>query len=376
MKKLSLAAILAAGAITLAACGASEASSSETPETGLAEGGTIAIDRGPLEIGEPGQVTVVDFNGDVVTVQQNPTTVAIYDFGILDMLYSVGFENTGIETLILPQVDSLPEVLSYFRDTDDVTVISGGSLFYIDWDVLDLVVPETVIFGGRAFGMNAAGDRLPADEAQEFRAATEARYTETSFLRLGVNNQVASTLEDMERNVNVLSAIFPGIADALEAEMEEIRQGMAAINEVVSESGYTAIFAMMLTSDRMSLFMPNSRFGMIYNEFGFAAAGEELPEWTDQHGFEARTEFILELNPDVIFLLDRSEYGDSLAADSYGPAVQAFINDPIIGLTNAYENDHIYYNLGPAEWYTITGGFTSARRMISDVNQFVESLEQ
>ncbi|MCL2532145.1 MAG: hypothetical protein FWE40_08310 [Oscillospiraceae bacterium] len=61
-------------------------------------------------------IEVTDFNDLTVTLRQNPSVVAIYDNGILDMLYNVGFENTGIETLIIPDPAGLPDILSWYRE--------------------------------------------------------------------------------------------------------------------------------------------------------------------------------------------------------------------------------------------------------------------
>ena len=358
MKKLPFISLLAVAVLTLSACGAASPTD-----------GTSAT----VNTEEVNFVEIVDFNGDTVTVRQNPTVVAIYDFSILDILYSIGFERTGIETLIVPTRETLPDGLSWFRDNGgDVQIISGGTLFYVDWDVLDLVDPQLVVLGGRSFGMNAAGDRLSAEDTDQFRSETMDRYTDTAFIRLGPNNQVADILNDMARNVEVLSAIFPDLADDLNAELVNLKAEIDAIHEVVSATDYTALFIMMVDATRMSIFLPESRFGMIYDEFGFTAAGDALPEWTDQHGFETRTEFILELDPDVIFVLDRS----NLAEDVHGPAAETFLNDPIIAQTSAFQNGHIYYNLGPAAWYTLNGGFTSMRRMIADVNQFIANISE
>ncbi|MCL1935500.1 MAG: ABC transporter substrate-binding protein [Defluviitaleaceae bacterium] len=371
MNKLTSTILASLSLLIFAGC-AGSGNNTTTPTTQPTTGSTVV---------EPAQVTVepiapevtfvtiTDFNGNVVDVPQNPTTVAIYDFGILDMLYTIGFERTGIETLILPNPDGLPDILSYFRDgNSNVNVINGGTLFYIDWDVLDIVTPEVVIKGVRSFGMNAAGDRLNAEDREAFTNSTLERYSDTAFFTLSINTNDSDILNDMRRNAYVLAQIFPGIGDDLNAEIEKIEADMRAIAEVTSNSDMRAIFVMMTQPTTLSVFLEDSRFDFMYEEFGFNSIEMDLTTFTDQHGFDARAEFLLEHNPDIIFLLDRTEPETGL-----GAATENFLNDPIIQRTNAFINGHIYSELPMAEWYTVVGGFQAARRMIADVNRFIEA---
>ena len=317
-------------------------------------------------------VTITDFNGNVVQVRQNPSVVAIYDWGVLDMMYTIGMEQFGIETLIVPNPDGIPSVLAGVRNIPGLQVINGGTLFYVDWDVLDLVTPELVILGARSFGMNAAGDRLSAEDNEAFRADTEARYADTQFIRLTINAQQSDLLGDMRRNAASIAQIWPGVAGQLNAEIAEIEAGMAYVNAAASASGKTAVFLMMTTPTNLSLFLDGSRMGMVFDEFGFnpAYTAEDIGLFSDQHGFESRAEFVLALNPDIIFLLDRNEMNDNIPESA---GFDALMGDPIIQRTNAFAEGHIYA-LYPQEWYTVVGGFGSARQMIACTMRFVENI--
>lgn len=322
-------------------------------------------------------IEVTDFNDLAVTLRQNPSVVAIYDNGILDMLYNVGFENTGIETLIIPDPAGLPDILSWYREqyelrgAGEITVINGGTLFYVDWDVLDIVTPELVILGARSFGMNAAGDRLSPEDNQQFRDETEARYANTTFMRLTINVQQANLLNDMRFNANALSQIWPDTAPRFAALITEIEAEMNEIAAITSASDLEAVFVMMTTADSFSVFLANSRKGFLFDEFGFNPLELEMTGFQDQHGMDARAEFLLASNPDVIFLLDRTD-----PETGNGAGAQAFMNDPMIQRTAAHENGHIYAGLPMAEWYTVVGGISSARRMIADVNRFIANNAQ
>lgn len=310
-------------------------------------------------------VTIVDFDGESIEVQTNPSVVAIYDFGVLDILYNVGFEKTGIETLIIPNsTGGIPESLSYFDGADFVH--NGGSLFYVDHDVLDLIEPELVILGSRAFGMNAAGDRLDDDDRNAFRDETLARYEDTTWIRLGSGREI-NLVEDMKVSAEALALIFPDLADDIQTELASILAGIEEVNELASTSDATAIFVMMMDATSMSVFNPGSRFNMLYEEFGFTAADpDDTLEFTDQHGYDVRAEYLLSVDPDVIFVLDRS---NNMIGP--GPAFDNILEDPIIAQTSAAQNGNII-PLDPTSWYTITGGFGAARQMIDDLMIYLE----
>ncbi|MCL2195081.1 MAG: ABC transporter substrate-binding protein [Oscillospiraceae bacterium] len=358
-----LALVLIAGVIALfVACGGANDNDPQTQDPTVPA--AVARTRDVIE--------VTDFNDLTVELRQNPSVVAIYDNGILDMLYNVGFENTGIETLIIPNPAGLPDILSWYREqyelrgAGEINVINGGTLFYVDWDVLDIVTPELVILGARSFGMNAAGDRLSPEDNAQFRADTEERYADTTFIRLTIHVQEADLLNDMRFNANVLGQIWPDTAPLFASLINEVETEMAEIAAITSASDMEAVFVMMTTPDSFSVFLANSRKGFFFDEFGFNPLELDIAALTDQHGMDARAEFLLAHNPDVIFLLDRTE-----PETGNGAGAQAFMNDPMIQRTAAYENGHIYAGLPMAEWYTVVGGISSARRMIADVNRFI-----
>ncbi|KPU45200.1 putative ABC transporter solute-binding protein YclQ precursor [Oxobacter pfennigii] len=343
-----LTAMMALGALSLSGC-------NKAPET-------QAPEETPAET-----VTVTDSDGKEVTLNTNPTKVAIYDYSILDILYNGDFDKTGITQLIVPSKDSLPADLSFYKEAGDDKVISGGSLFYVDWDVLDLVQPELVITGGRAFGVGASGESLSKEEKEKYMTDTFARYPDASFMKLTTNASNSQLLKDIEHNITTLGQIFPSIKPELDAKLEKIKKDFADINAKAKSSGKKALFCMMVDQTTLSVFNPNSRFDMLYEDFGFTPVDDGAVAWTNQHGFDVRAEYVLEKNPDVIFLLDRS------ATVGTGAGAENFMNDPIIKQTQAAKNGDIYVLTGDA-WYTMTGGITAAERMVEDINQYISKL--
>ena len=73
---------------------------------------------------------------------------------------------------------------------------------------------------------------------------------------------------------------------------------------------------------------------LIHDVFGFKAADDKIESST--HGQNITFEYILETNPDVLFVIDRDAAigGEASAKDS--------IENDLVKKTTAYENDAIY----------------------------------
>lgn len=360
MKKVVGILVMVMVLFALTACGSSEQAAEPVAEVGTLEA--------PAEEAQQ-FVTVTYFDAagtpQDARVVKSPTSVAIFDWGILDILYTLGWENTGIETLIIP-TNALPFEINWFTSQD--FVITGGTLHYVNWDILDLVQPELVILGTRSFAHNAAGETTSPEVRAELRTEADEKYPDTAFIRLTQNSTRSNLLEDLEHNVYVLQQIFPQIADELQTYLDASVTALNDLREKVQDSEATALFV-MLWEDRMSIFLPDGRFHMVYNEFGFLPAAYDLPEWGDQHGFDARAEFILSVDPDVILLLDRTD----MDSPNGGVGVQNFMADSIIQSTTAAQEGHIYVLQGNP-WYTLLGGLGALDIMIANIMVFTSTL--
>ena len=363
--------LISATAITMAACATTPAApaSVEAPAPTPTETASVAeTTEGDAFVPQLVTVTYFDAAGNPhdASLMQMPASVAIFDWGILDILYTVGWEKTGIETLVIPATATLPDEIAWFEGQD--FVIRGGTLHYVNWDVLDLVQPELVVLGTRSFAHNAAGETTNADVRAELRAEAETMYPDITFIRLTQNSQRSDLLADIKHNVYVLQQIFPQIADELQAHLDVSLADLYYVRERIRDSGTNAL-VVMIWADRMSMFLPESRFHMIYDEFGFIPAVDEQPQWGDQHGFDARAEFILSVDPDVLLVIDRTD----MESPTGGVGLSNFMADSIIQSTSAAQNGHIYVLQGNA-WYTVTGGLGALDTMIANIMEYVYKL--
>lgn len=342
MKKLFLSAAAMLVALALSACG--EAQDFATPEN---------------------FISVTDLRGDIIeNVPVNPSVVAIYCLGVLDTLYRAGWENTGIELLIVPSKDTLPDQLRWFREQPNSTVVNGGTLHWVDWGVLDMARPQLIITGQRSFAMDHNETRLDADGIAALRAETEERYGGAAFVHLGQNTDI-SQVENVEAIAYVLAQIFPETANYLTATFESLDEQIAEVRAGVVASEATAMVVTLHSPFEFSVDVGTGiRTNVVFNIFGFEnpAVAE-----TDTALFgmgDASTELILRINPDVIFILPHSALTDASAA------VNNFMSDSIIQITDAHANNNIFV-LQQAPWHTLTTGFTGMEAMINDVRQFL-----
>lgn len=333
-KKMVSAMLMVTMVLGMTACGGGEQKKEETKE----------------------MVTVTDANGKEVTVRVNPKRVAILEPSALDILNAAGMDKTGIEKLGVQQTEScLPDYLSEYMSDEYVNV---GSLFEADYDTLDLLNPELIIYGNR-FG---AWD----DNEGESLNKLKEHYPDADLLFYQVEGDTFGT--DIKRNCETLSAIFPGIKEEVTKQFEEVEDGFSQIKEAVA--GNDTLF-LMIGGGYITFYGPVGRFAMVHNEFGFTPA-DTSTEVTSHHGAEVNAEYVMTENPKVILLLNHDA---SIGEGESSSAEEDFLGNELIQKTDAYKNNDIYV-LDPTAWYINPGGITSTKQMIADLMPYVEKLQK
>lgn len=96
----------------------------------------------------------------------------------------------------------------------------------------------------------------------------------------------------------------------------------------------------------------DGRCSMICREAGFENIGADAEIDTATHGNEASFEFVVEKDPDYIFVLDR----DAAIQTEGAQLAQEIVENELVKGTRAYADGHIVYLSSPAVWYTAEGG--------------------
>ena len=263
-------------------------------------------------------------------VAVNPKKIAVFDLGILDILDFV-----GIEVGALPSA-SLPEYLSKF---DSSQYIKVGSMKEVDYDALSDYSPDLIIISGRL-----------ADAYEEL-----SEIAPTIFFQ----SPGATYFETLEENVNILQKVFPDKADAFNKELTNIKRNLANLSSEAVESGLNAL-VLLANDGSLSVYGAGSRYGVIHDGFDFVEADDTIVSST--HGQEASFEYIVEVNPDILFVVDRSA---AIGSDGATGAATLLDND-LVNSTKAATNNKIVY-LSSDVWYLVMGGFTGTNQMIDEV---------
>ncbi|MDE0583479.1 siderophore ABC transporter substrate-binding protein [Planococcus sp. A6] len=312
MKKWITAILILMMFAVLAACGAEEeATDSQTADAQTTE--TVKVTH---ELGE-------------TEVPKNPEKVVVFDFGILDTL-----DQLGVESVAGVAQGNIPTYLEQYEDTEKYENI--GTLKEADFEAIHAMDPDLIIISGRQAEMyNEFSDIAPT-------------------IHLGVDT--TDYMNSFTTNMETVGEIF-----GKEAEVEE---ELAAINEQIE-----GIKAKTATSDekglivlanegKVSAYGAASRFGIIHDVFGVKQADEGIEAST--HGQSITYEYILDTNPDMMFVVDRNAAvgNDASAKDS--------LENELVQKTNAYQNDKIIY-LDPDYWYLSGGGLQSVSEMVNAI---------
>ncbi|WP_191557248.1 siderophore ABC transporter substrate-binding protein [Metabacillus idriensis] len=307
MKKLLILALSLVLAVFAAACGSKEAE--ET--TASAEKEELTIKH---QLGE-------------TKVPKNPEKVVVFDFGTLDSMDKLGVEAAGV-----PQ-ENVPSYLSKYEDAKYENV---GGLKEPDFEKINEMEPDLIIISGRQ-----------QDSYEEM-----SKIAPTIFM--GVDT--TKYMESFKQNVTTLGEIF-GKEEEAEKEFAYVEESIKALKEKASAGDEKALIV-LANDGKVSAYGAGSRFGIIHDEFGFAAADEKIEVST--HGQSISFEYIVEKDPDYLFVIDR---GAVVGGES--SAKQVVEND-LVKNTKAYKNGKIIY-LDPDYWYLSGGGLESVAGMTEEV---------
>ncbi|MBJ7220549.1 siderophore ABC transporter substrate-binding protein [Brenneria sp. L3-3C-1] len=279
---------------------------------------------------ENAETITVEHAQGTTQVPLHPQKVVVFNPSTLDTMDALNIEVAGV-----PQSSTqLPEFLAKYRGSEYINV---GTLFEPDYEVLSSMKPDLIIAGGRA---TDAYDKLSA-------------ISPTISLDVDENQFMQSFSQRIEQ----LGTLF-GKEEEAKAQLADFKQQIAQTQAKAVNAGNALV--LMISGGKMSAYGPASRFGFIFDELGFTPA-TEFPQ-AGRHGNVVTSEFILSVNPEWLFVLDR----DSAIGQASGESARQVLDNPLIHKTNAWQNNHIVY-LDSASLY-IAGGLQSYKKLITDVD--------
>lgn len=255
-----------------------------------------------------------------------PQQVLVFDLASLDNLDALGVPVAGA-----PGGVTMPEYLRQYAA--DI-----GTVFEPDMEAVAAMAPDLIIVGGRSGPKHADLSRI-------------APSIDLTLPREGF----IAALRD---NLTLLGRVFEREEAAAE-QIAALDADIAALSAQAADAG--RVLVVLTTGGRMSTHGPGSRFGVLFEEFGFTPAVTGTD--TGTHGQSISHEFILETNPDWLFVVDRDA-----AIGRDGQAAQQFLDNELVRNTTAWERGQVVY-LDPLAWYLIGGGVQALRVGIDQLSQ-------
>ncbi|WP_319470503.1 ABC transporter substrate-binding protein [uncultured Trichococcus sp.] len=315
MKKWQKTIISLASIFTLAACGSQE-------------GAADAADSTTSAAETEATVTIEDARGSV-EVPKDPENVAVLDFGHLDTLIALGKEDavTGTATENMP---------AYLADTAD-QFENVGTLKEPNVEALANLAPELIIISNRLLDF--------AEQLEEIAPVVVLSVDYTDYWG------------SVQKNITTLGTIFDEEDAAEEAiatlngEIEAVQARTAGISEKA--------LTLLLNDGSMSAFSTGSRFGFIYDTLGFTPVDAAIEDST--HGQSVGYEGLLEINPQILFVVDRTA-----AIGTASDENAALLENDFVYQTDAYKNNKII-SLSSDLWYLSGGGIESVHLMVEEI---------
>lgn len=275
-----------------------------------------------------------ELDDEPVIVPKKPEKVVVFDIGALDTIAFLGEQSrvVGFPKTTVP---------NYLKEFEAEQYENLGSLKEPEFEKIHASKPDLIIISGRQMDLY--------DQFKEIAP--------TIYIDIDTHNY----LQSFENNARLIGEIF-GKQEQIEAELAKLEEEIEAIKEEVEDSEETALIVLG-TEGKISAYGPASRFGIIHDVFGVMPVDEHIEDST--HGQSITFEYILEMNPHIIYVIDRDS-----AIGMESSVKESFEND-IVQKTDAFKNNRIVYLDGEI-WYLAGGGLQSLHMMIEEIAKTFE----
>ena len=320
MKRITLAFLALFSIIALAACSSAE------------------------QVSTSQDITIQTSTGET-TVPSNPQKIVVLDYGVADSLRALGKEDAIVG---MPK-DSLPTYLKDLKDKKEITNV--GNLREVNLETVAELEPDLIILSSRT-----------QDQQAEFEKIAPAIYFETS---------TSDYLNSVKTNATELAKLFGDeVVKEAESKLADIDTLVQTAQDKNKDTQLTTL-TVLLNEGSMAGIAPDGRYSFIYKTLGFQPTNLKLEENTQgnqgrSHGSSLSLESVNQINPDIIFVVDRT-----LAIGGDDTQNSDILNNALIQETNAGKNKKII-TLTPDLWYLSGGGLESTKLMFEEVVAHLE----
>ena len=261
------------------------------------------------------EVTISHDQGQTV-IAKVPESVIVTDWAAFDNLDALGVKVAGVPASNAP---------GYLAGKVPADAIKVGSLQEPDIEGIAAAAPDLVIIGARSrTSYPTLSAIVPTIDASidnaDIVGGVEKRLTEYGQI-FGVESKAAELIASLNAKV---------------AEAKSAAEGKGTALVLVTNGG------------KLGIYGKESRVSWIYNTLGMPSVFDSSDD--RDHGGDAITfEYILETNPDWLFVIDRD------AGVGNEGAAEQLLDNELIHQTNAWKNGHVVYLEPQAAYVTMHG---------------------
>lgn len=264
-------------------------------------------------------------------LESNPERVVVIGLGPLDTIKAL-----GVEPVAVSSVSMFPDYLSQYREGD---FVSAGSLFEPNFETIYSQKPDLIVVGPRGAG----------------------KYKELSEIAPTIVYALDKKLgywEATQQEWRKLGKVFEK-ESFVEEKIAQVDKGFKQV-QTYNQTHNVDALTVMSAGGNITTFGAKSRFGAIYQDFGFAETVAGIKE--SRHGDLISYEFIREHNPSTLLVVDK----DILVNKGKSSTVKHDFENDLVMATKAYQNKKMAY-LDINAWYLSIGGMRATEQMLSDV---------
>lgn len=279
-----------------------------------------------------------------IEVPYNPKRIAILDMPALDIVDALGVGDRVVGSAKVT-IDYLTD---YNPDDSEGVIMNLGTVKTADLEKVAACEPEIIFIGGRLSSVY-----------KDLEAIAPVVYLAVDYEK--------GIVESTKENAKTIASIF-GKEEEVESMFTDFQPRIDALKTVLNGKN---VLLGMYNANALGLMDTASQLNLIANELGANNLSESVGEAEKAtHGEEASWETIITLNPEYMFILDRSTATG--AADEGVMSVKEVIENDLIKELDVYKNDKIVYFIEHANvWYTSTGGVQALDTMLADLEEAV-----
>ena len=340
MKKILALVMALAMVFCMAACG----NSANNETTGNNESNVSNETTTGNDETKPETITIQALNANKemadIEVPYDPQRIAILDMPALDIVDALGVGDRIVGSAKV----TIEYLTDYNPDDSNGAILNLGTVKTADLEKVAACEPDIIFIGGRLSSVYA-----------DLEAIAPVVYLAVDYEK--------GVVESTKYNAQTIASIFGKEAD-VDAMFTDFQPRIDALNAVLNGKD---VLLGMYNSNALGLMDTQSQLNIIAKELGANNLGETVGEVEKAtHGEEASWETIITLNPEYMFILDRSTATG--AADEGVMGAREVIENDLIKELDCYKDGKIVYFIEHANvWYTSTGGVQALDTMLADL---------